>query len=70
MILLMKITSLMQDLVLQLKLDKKPSKFGNFIGYDSVKAKKAAGYEMRVMQFLLSNPESMLYHNEPISKKW
>jgi len=31
-------------------------------------AKKASGYEMRVMQFLLSNPGSMLYHNEPILK--
>jgi 4-methylaminobutanoate oxidase (formaldehyde-forming) len=50
------------------KLDKTPSKFGNFIGYDSVKAKKTSGYEMRVMQFLLSNPELMLYHNEPILK--
>ena len=51
-----------------MKLEKAPSKFGKFIGYDSVKAKKASGYEMRVMQFLLSNPELMLYHNEPILK--
>jgi glycine cleavage system aminomethyltransferase T/glycine/D-amino acid oxidase-like deaminating enzyme len=50
------------------KVDKNPSKFGNFIGYESVLAKKASGYEMRVMQFLLSNPEPMLYHNEPILK--
>ena len=37
------------------KVDKNPSKFGNFIGYESVIKKKASGYEMRVMQFLLSN---------------
>ena len=32
--------------------------------------KKTAGYDMRVMQFLLNNSDLMLYHNEPISKKW
>jgi 4-methylaminobutanoate oxidase (formaldehyde-forming) len=50
------------------KLEKTPSKFGKFIGYDSVETKKTSGYEMRMMQFLLSNPELMLYHNEPILK--
>ena len=50
------------------KLQKTTSKFGKFIGYDAVEAKKTSGYEKRVMQFLLSNPELMLYHNEPILK--
>jgi 4-methylaminobutanoate oxidase (formaldehyde-forming) len=50
------------------KLDKKPSKYGNFIGHDSVQSKKTSGYDMRVMQFLLDNPDLMLYHNEPILK--
>lgn len=50
------------------KLDKEPSRFGKFIGYDSVKTKKNSGPEMRIMQFLLANPDLMLYHNEPILK--
>jgi len=50
------------------KLEKTPSKFGKFIGFDAVQTKKESGYEMRIMQFLLSNPELMLYHNEPILK--
>ena len=50
------------------KLNKTPSKFGKFIGYDAVESKKKSGYEMRVMQFLLNNPDLMLYHNEPILK--
>jgi len=50
------------------KLQKTPSKFGKFIGYDAVEAKHCSGYEKRVMQFLLSNPDLMLYHNEPILK--
>ena len=50
------------------KLEKTPSKFGKFIGFEAVQTKKELGYEMRIMQFLLSNPELMLYHNEPILK--
>jgi len=50
------------------KLQKTPSKFGKLIGFDAVKSKKASGYDLRVMQFLLVNPELMLYHNEPILK--
>jgi 4-methylaminobutanoate oxidase (formaldehyde-forming) len=50
------------------KLDKKPSKFGKFIGFDSVKVRKSSGPEMRIMQFLLHNSDLMLYHNEPILK--
>ena len=50
------------------KLQKVPSKFGKLIGFDAVESKKALGYEMRLMQFLLNNSELMLYHNEPILK--
>jgi len=50
------------------KLQKTPSKFGKFLGYEAVEAKQVTGYEKRIMQFLLSNPELMLYHNEPILK--
>jgi len=48
------------------KVDKKPSKFGNFIGFDAVINKREKGLEKRLMQFLLNDPEIMLYHNEPI----
>lgn len=33
-----------------------------------LKPKKTSGPEMRIMQFLLVNPDLMLYHNEPILK--
>lgn len=39
---------------------------GDFIGRDAVLAKKAGGMEKRLMQFLLNDPEPLLYHNEPI----
>ncbi|NRB33126.1 MAG: aminomethyl transferase family protein, partial [Rhizobiaceae bacterium] len=38
----------------------------DFVGRDAVLAKKESGLEMRMMQFLLSNSEAMIYHNEPI----
>jgi len=38
----------------------------NFIGKDAVSAKRDAGLANRLVQFQLSNPEPMLYHNEPI----
>jgi len=50
------------------KLDKNPSKYGTFIGYDAVKKRQSSGCKKRVMQFLLTNPDVMLYHNEPILK--
>lgn len=37
-----------------------------FIGRDAVLAKKEAGLDRRMVQFLLQDPEPMLYHNEPI----
>lgn len=37
-----------------------------FIGRDAVLRKREAGLERRLVQFLLSDPEPLLYHNEPI----
>jgi 4-methylaminobutanoate oxidase (formaldehyde-forming) len=37
-----------------------------FIGRDAVLRKKEAGLERRLVQFRLSDPEVMVYHNEPI----
>lgn len=50
------------------KTSKNPSKFGLFIGHQAVLEKKESGLERRLMQFLLDDPEVMLYHNEPILK--
>ena len=44
------------------KLDKP----GGFIGRDALKRQKEAGLKKRLVQFLLTDPEAMLYHNEPI----
>ena len=38
----------------------------DFIGRDAVLRKKEAGLERRLVQFRLSDPEPLLYHNEPI----
>lgn len=48
------------------KVGKKPSKFGSFIGFQAVVDKKRKGCDRQILQFLLTNPEAMLYHNEPI----
>ncbi|NNL74455.1 MAG: hypothetical protein HKP29_13920, partial [Silicimonas sp.] len=40
----------------------------DFIGRDAVLRRKEAGPEMRMVQFLLTDPEPLLYHNEPILK--
>ncbi len=48
------------------KIDKKPGRFGPFIGRDAVIAKKASGLEKRLLSFKLKDPEPLLYHNEPI----
>ena len=39
---------------------------GDFIGRDAVLAKRKNGLEKRFLQFLLNDPEPLLYHNEPI----
>ncbi|SPH23687.1 4-methylaminobutanoate oxidase (formaldehyde-forming) [Defluviimonas aquaemixtae] len=38
----------------------------DFIGRDAVMRKKEAGLEKRMLQFRLSDPEVMVYHNEPL----
>jgi 4-methylaminobutanoate oxidase (formaldehyde-forming) len=38
----------------------------DFIGRDAVLRKKAEGLNMRMVQFKLTDPEPLLYHNEPI----
>ena len=48
------------------KTDKQPSQFGEFIGRDAVLRKKEAGLSRRLMQFQLTDPLPLLYHNEPI----
>ncbi|MDW4498365.1 FAD-dependent oxidoreductase [Sulfitobacter sp. D35] len=37
-----------------------------FIGRDAVLAKKEAGLDRRLVQFRLTDPEPLLYHNEPV----
>ncbi|MEM9011146.1 MAG: FAD-dependent oxidoreductase [Pseudomonadota bacterium] len=43
----------------------KPDK-GDFIGREAVLRKREAGLERRLVQFLLEDPEPLLFHNEPI----
>jgi len=38
----------------------------DFIGRDAVLRKKETGLERRMLQFRLTEPEPMLYHNEPV----
>jgi len=39
---------------------------GGFIGRDALAAQRDAGVGKRLVQFLLKDPEPLLYHNEPI----
>jgi glycine cleavage system T protein len=48
------------------KTDKPASRFGDFIGREAVLAKKQQGLSRRLLQFQLTDPEPLLYHNEPI----
>jgi len=41
-------------------------KTGGFIGRDALLRQKEAGPSRRLVQFLLSEPEPLLYHNEPV----
>ena len=50
------------------KTHKPKSKFGDFIGKNAVEIKKQEGVQKRMMQFVLENPEPLLFHNEPIIK--
>ena len=40
----------------------------DFIGRDAVLRKKEAGLEKRMLQFRLTEPEVMVYHNEPVMR--
>jgi 4-methylaminobutanoate oxidase (formaldehyde-forming) len=38
----------------------------SFLGRDAVLRKREAGFEKRLVQFKLTDPEPLLYHNEPV----
>ena len=44
----------------------KLNKPGGFIGREALMRQKAGGLKQRLVQFLLTSPEPLLYHNEPI----
>ncbi len=48
------------------KVDKQAGRYGPFIGRDAVMRKAESGLTKRLLQFLLEDPEPLLYHNEPI----
>jgi 4-methylaminobutanoate oxidase (formaldehyde-forming) len=48
------------------KENRPPSKFGGMIGADAVAAKRNEGLSQRLMQFRLTDPDPLLYHNEAI----
>ncbi|MEO1193142.1 MAG: FAD-dependent oxidoreductase [Pseudomonadota bacterium] len=48
------------------KTEKPRSNLGDFLGRDAVLRKKESGLERRLLQFKLTDPEPLLYHNEPI----
>ncbi len=48
------------------KTDKQRSRFGDFIGRESVLRVKQQGVKKRMLQFMLEDPEPLLYHHEPI----
>ncbi len=48
------------------KRDKDSGKFGDFIGRKAVMETRERGLERRMLQFKLSDPSAMIYHNEPI----
>ncbi|MGF1502715.1 MAG: FAD-dependent oxidoreductase [Paracoccaceae bacterium] len=48
------------------KTEKVPGQFGDFLGRGAVLAKRQAGLARRLLQFRLTDPGPMLYHNEPI----
>jgi 4-methylaminobutanoate oxidase (formaldehyde-forming) len=54
-------TPLEAGLMFAVKFDK-----GDFIGRDALLRRRDRGAERRLMQFLLSDPEPLLYHDEPI----
>jgi 4-methylaminobutanoate oxidase (formaldehyde-forming) len=49
-----------------MKVDKPAGRFGDFIGREAVLAKQQQGLSSRMVQFQLTDPGPLLYHNEPI----
>ncbi len=45
---------------------KAEGRFGPFIGRDAVLQRRQAGVTRRLVQFLLRDPEPLLFHNEPV----
>jgi 4-methylaminobutanoate oxidase (formaldehyde-forming) len=48
------------------KPDKRPGRFGSFVGREAVLERQASGLRRRLVQFQLHDPEPLLFHNEPI----
>src|SRR6185436_18755342 len=48
------------------KLEKARGQFGDFIGREAVLRAKERGLKSRLLQFKLTDPEPLVYHNEPI----
>jgi len=48
------------------KTEKKPSRFGDFLGREAVLSKRQTGLARRLLQFRLQDAEPLLYHNEPV----
>ncbi|MBC6416302.1 MAG: FAD-dependent oxidoreductase [Rhodospirillales bacterium] len=48
------------------KTDKPRSSLGDFLGREAVLRKRESGLTRRLLQFKLTDPEPLLYHNEPI----
>jgi 4-methylaminobutanoate oxidase (formaldehyde-forming) len=41
-------------------------KAGGFVGREALLAQKESGVSKRLLQFLLRDPEPLIYHNEPV----
>jgi glycine cleavage system T protein len=48
------------------KVDKRPGKYGDFLGRAAVMEKKQAGLGRRLLQFQLADPQPLLYHAETV----
>ena len=48
------------------KTDKPAGRFGHFIGRDAILAEKELPLTRRLTQFILDDPQPLLFHNEPI----
>jgi 4-methylaminobutanoate oxidase (formaldehyde-forming) len=48
------------------KTEKRPGRFGDFIGREAVLRKRQAGLARRLVQFKLIDPAGLLFHNEAI----